>query len=94
MKLEMLTEKQKFMMAENEVAKIGATLISIKSIAIDDKLLSVLAINSEKKEYATWIMNLESEGLFSGHYFPYDIITNNTNDGIFAKAVADFKLRQ
>lgn len=65
------TEEQVRDIAIAEAKKIGYDFIKMKQLPheADGYLRYVMAYSESKKEYASWMMNIEMGGLHYGHYY-------------------------
>lgn len=89
-----LTEEQVREIAVEECARIGYDIIDVKMLQHpdDDYLRHVIAFNKSKKEYATWMLNIEMGGLAYGHYFDY-WYGQRTQEETYEVALKDFFTR-
>lgn len=90
-----LSEGEKIVkLIKEDVSRNNATLIRARGLDGSENLAVVMACNEDKKEYITWITNIESGGLFSGHYFPYGIDDKYTAETEYEKALSDYTIRK
>lgn len=68
-----LSEEDIQILASNECIRNGYELLNIREMPhkSDYYLRYVIAYNNDKHEYATWLYNIETDGLYYGHYFTH-----------------------
>lgn len=68
-----LTEEQVLEMAKAEGVKVGYEVLEMKKLEreSDNYLRYVLCHSEKKREYATWLFNVEMGGFHHGHYHIY-----------------------
>jgi hypothetical protein len=85
---------------ENQIREIGRDLCGKNGFSLlgikdggEEYLRYVLAYSEDKKEYATWLLNVSVGGLYHGNYFSHYFSFSDTKEEAHKKALADFKTR-
>jgi hypothetical protein len=93
-----MTEEQVLELARDYATVNGYKILKMRKLPheADYYLRYVLAYNEGKREYATWMLNVQMGGLHLGHYFGHffdEFEGHTTKDEAYEMALKDFNKR-